>query len=364
MLNENDSNTSGAREEHASLRSRLLLMAGSVIFILVVLEVVLRVAAPHDNIPQIEYDEHLGWRGRADISCRFRKPQYAIDVSQNSAGFRDRDRSISKESGTFRVLCTGDSFTWGAGVEQDEIYTAVLESLLEDSGLRAEVINSGVGGYSTDQILLYLAGDGFRYEPDLVVYQACDNDLQGILTKKATGVYSKPSFEFDERGQLELTGYPVPALAVPERLFVFMTRSSRLAFFLRHRLQVFRLRRWEQGTGSAPGDAGVGAERDELHALRLFCALVRELERECHTRGVRFVVTLDFPLTSDQADLWQQECEGIETVYLFEHFQERQADAGGVVLIPGDGHWTALAHRWVAEHLAATILEPSTESPG
>ncbi len=364
MLNESESNTPGSREEHGSLRSRLLLTAGAVLFTFVVLEVVLRIAAPHDNIPQIEYDEHLGWRGRANLSCRFRKPEYAIDVSQNSAGFRDRDRSISKESGTFRVLCTGDSFTWGAGVEQDEIYTTVLESLLEDSGLRAEVINSGVGGYSTDQTLLYLVGDGLRYEPDLVVYQACDNDLQGIVTKKATGVYCKPSFEFGEGGRLELTGHPVPGLAGPERLFVFLTRSSRLAFFLRHRLQVFRLQRWEQGTDSTPGDAGAAAERDEFHAFRLFCALVRKMERECHTRGVRFVVTLDFPFTSDQVDLWQQECEGIETAYLFERFQERQADAGGVVLIPGDGHWTALAHRWVAEHLAATILEPSTESPG
>ena len=84
-------------------------------------------------------------------------------------GFRDAERQFAKPEGVRRVLCVGDSFTWGWGVEDDKIYTRVLQRMLDAEGRRTEVINAGIKGYGTVQCLVYLLHEGFEYAPDVVV---------------------------------------------------------------------------------------------------------------------------------------------------------------------------------------------------
>jgi acetyltransferase AlgX (SGNH hydrolase-like protein) len=67
----------------------------------------------------------------------------------------------------------GDSFTWGWGVGDDEIYTEVLESLL----LNVEVINLGVAAFDTQQEFDYLKMKGIKYNPDIVILGFCLNDI-------------------------------------------------------------------------------------------------------------------------------------------------------------------------------------------
>ena len=95
----------------------------------------------------------------------------------NSLGFRDRDHSLDKPPGVYRILVLGDSITQGFRIEADEdVFTSVLETKLRGEGMNAEVLNFGVSGYNTQQEVETLREKGLRFGPDLVVLAFCVND--------------------------------------------------------------------------------------------------------------------------------------------------------------------------------------------
>src|SRR5215467_4571764 len=49
------------------------------------------------------------------------------DVTTESHGLRDRERSVDKAANVFRIVAIGDSITMGWGVAQDKTYPAQLE---------------------------------------------------------------------------------------------------------------------------------------------------------------------------------------------------------------------------------------------
>jgi hypothetical protein len=63
----------------------------------------------------------------------------------NSMGFRDREYPIEKES-AYRIITIGDSFTYGWGVEIDDVWSKILERELRRAGVDVEVLNLGRGG--------------------------------------------------------------------------------------------------------------------------------------------------------------------------------------------------------------------------
>jgi lysophospholipase L1-like esterase len=105
-----------------------------------------------------------------------------ISVDINSHGLRGPETSYEKPPSTFRILNLGDSVVMGWGVSEEDTYGQQLESLLNEagSGLRFEVINAGVPGWSLDNALAYLQAEGLKYEPDLVVLDVTiANDING-----------------------------------------------------------------------------------------------------------------------------------------------------------------------------------------
>jgi hypothetical protein len=88
----------------------------------------------------------------------------------NSKGFRDAEHEYDKQPGVFRILATGDSFTFGVGAEYEQTYLRHLEILLNElapPGKSVEIIKAGISGYwmRDEYILLdyYLP----KYKPDL-----------------------------------------------------------------------------------------------------------------------------------------------------------------------------------------------------
>ncbi len=88
----------------------------------------------------------------------------------------DRSGSWSSEAET-RILCVGDSHTWGAGVERDQTYPAQLQSFLdqEKPGVYS-VMNLGLPGMSTTQLRNRLPVSLSRYRPDRLVLWAGVNN--------------------------------------------------------------------------------------------------------------------------------------------------------------------------------------------
>ena len=57
---------------------------------------------------------------------------YLVQSRINNHGLRDDDFTARKPKGTRRVLCLGDSRTFGYLVDQDEAYPSQLERLLRE----------------------------------------------------------------------------------------------------------------------------------------------------------------------------------------------------------------------------------------
>jgi lysophospholipase L1-like esterase len=109
--------------------------------------------------------------------------RYWVQYQMNRHGFRGKDLAIPKPRGTRRIACLGDSFTYGQGVQQEDVYCSVLERMLNEPSPShadgpAEVLNAGRCGYSTYEERAILDEYVVQYEPDLVVLQMLDNDIE------------------------------------------------------------------------------------------------------------------------------------------------------------------------------------------
>ncbi len=102
------------------------------------------------------------------------------DVLINSHGMRDRERAIEKNRDTKRIAVLGDSFTFGFNVDSSDLFTCVLERMLNDSidnqGQAFEVLNFGVGGYSARDEAVVLKHKVPQWKPDLIIINYILND--------------------------------------------------------------------------------------------------------------------------------------------------------------------------------------------
>jgi len=90
--------------------------------------------------------------------------------ASNQEGFRDVDHAIEKPPGVYRIVVLGDSIAAGLHVDRyEDVFPPVLQKLLMEKGLKAEVINLAVSGYNTQQEVEMLEEKGLRYHPDLVL---------------------------------------------------------------------------------------------------------------------------------------------------------------------------------------------------
>lgn len=106
--------------------------------------------------------------------------QSEVHHDVNPLGFRG-PAFTQKPEGTFRLVCLGDSFTFGEGVRNEDTYPEVAARLLRKQGKQTDACNLGVGGYNTTQSLGVLERFGFDLEPDVVVLGYTINDAEPPL---------------------------------------------------------------------------------------------------------------------------------------------------------------------------------------
>ena len=83
-----------------------------------------------------------------------------------------------KDPGTFRIVTLGDSYTWGTAIAKvADIWPYVVERrLAELTGLKVEVINLGLSGFTTVNEAEMLRRLGWQFHPDLVLVDFTLND--------------------------------------------------------------------------------------------------------------------------------------------------------------------------------------------
>jgi len=100
----------------------------------------------------------------------------------NTLGFRGPEISTRKPTGLLRIVCLGDSRTFGVwanwGFQYDNDYPAALERYLrgEPGRKRVEVINAGVLGYTSANGLAQLETQVLQLYPDIVTVAFGFND--------------------------------------------------------------------------------------------------------------------------------------------------------------------------------------------
>lgn len=169
--------------------TNILLLASSLFISLILIEFGIRIFAPQPRYyaPQHLFvaDDLLGYRLSPNFDGFYSTPEKKVKFRTNSKGLRERERlSING----IHILCLGDSFVMGVGVESEEIFLCLLEKYL-NSDLeenRFVVINAGVQGYGTDQELSFLKKFGWDYKPDLVLLAFYPNDITENLIPNST----------------------------------------------------------------------------------------------------------------------------------------------------------------------------------
>lgn len=330
-------------------------------------------------------DEQLGWVPNANVhGSHVREGSFATTFSTNSLGLRDREYPLRKPPGITRIVTIGDSFTWGFGVDDDEVYPERLEALLPDT----EVINLGVTAYGLRQSIGYLQRVGMGLEPDMVILGLCQNDVfvgrrQSFAQQSGRdSAETPPAGWFAQlkgflRSNVALYGLLVDALNANRTLVRLGVRLG-----LKEPLGTFR----EMDPNIVTGLREYPPELER--AWRETLAEVRELADLLEARGVRLVVALVPALQSvDPAALERSlryssyepaafeaarpyrrlmefaAAEGLEMIDPLDRFQAEFA-AGADLYLPREMHFSADGHRLFAEEIANYLRDtPASRNP-
>ena len=153
------------------------------------------------------YDELLGWVNIENVNVENLYGDGA-SLRTNSQGFRaDQDYDVSPPPGKLRILCSGDSFTLGYGVDNDATWCQLLAEL----DPRFETVNLGQGGYGIDQAYLWYKRDGTRLEHDVLLFSFITADFWRMRYRSFHG-YGKPVLGLRD-GELVVENVPVPRTA-------------------------------------------------------------------------------------------------------------------------------------------------------
>jgi hypothetical protein len=118
-------------------------------------------------------------------------------VVVNSQGLR-RERDLQFPKKKPRILCLGDSFTFGPYLANYDTYPGLLQQKYPDK----EVINAGISGYTiTDEVSL-LKQRAKYCEPDIIILQVLDNDLSDFFYFKRQ-VFARDRQDFKPTPQEE-----------------------------------------------------------------------------------------------------------------------------------------------------------------
>ncbi len=179
------------RKPHGSSLKSALALAGlsltSLALCLLIAEGVARVWYPtHYRQPPPSQDRWTALLHRAsdvpglsyelapNVETRF----WNVPIRTSSLGFRDDEVRADRDGRSRRICALGDSFTFGFGVRGEEAYPNVLERLFDEDGRtrEVEVLNMGVGGYSSADEALVLRHKALPLSPDLVTVGYFFND--------------------------------------------------------------------------------------------------------------------------------------------------------------------------------------------
>jgi lysophospholipase L1-like esterase len=293
----------------------------------------------------VSVPSEVGWRWLPGQSV---ESPHGYTIHINNLGLRDaRDVAVPKPPGTFRVLCVGDSFTFGIETPEELTYARLLEDALAQhaGGRRVEVWNAGVNGLNSCQEQAWLEAYGWALEPDVVTVGFVMNDVLPL-----TGESMPRSFP----GRSWMLRWPLYHWARHHvvnkwRLTGNDPEANRLRTeILRHQGRIetapsssdLARRSWDEATGCLARIAREAGARGVPAALLVFPSLPQMLRPR--------------PQPEPQAVLAEL---AVREGFLHVDLLPRYAAAGEPALLASDkAHPSRLGHAIAAEELAAALI--------
>lgn len=152
------------------------------------------------------FDAQIGFWGRPNIErevCYDVRPDEPFLVRHNADGNRDADVSLVPNEKT--IVCLGGSHTWGAGVQQELLYT---ERLADRTGRR--VVNLGHCSLGLDQICLAVLRKSAKYHPEVIIVEQYPWAVHRVLNNYVNG-FVRPHFYLNTQQELKLQKIPPSA---------------------------------------------------------------------------------------------------------------------------------------------------------
>lgn len=297
------------------------------------------VPSTNSRATQMVYDRNLTFSSvydpRGDTRGYF-GPEGRVLYRLNTFGIRGGDIPFPKPPNGFRVVCLGDSITFGEGVKEEDTYPVQLQRLLAGSmsDKQVEVINQGVQGYGTKEEVEAYFMVGRAYRPDVV--------LVGFYLNDATDFGETIRQNDAKNRELALTG-----LAKVSKVFEILERrriaQERQDEFFASTRKSFDSPLWQECK-----DQFLRLKRDTLDWKARMVVVVFPVLWQLDAYPLEDIHT---KLATEFKRL------GLESLDLLDAF--RGKDAESLWVHPTDQHPNEIAHTIAAEKIAEYLRKPA-----
>jgi hypothetical protein len=320
----------------------LALLEGAASLLLAAHEIARTPSVPEHR--HAEHDELLGWVNVPDVNL---PNAYGPGVAVRTSAQRFRSAkefTTPVPPGRVRIICSGDSFTFGYGVSDEDTWCERLVSL----DPRRETVNMGLGGYGVDQAYLWYMRDGVALDHNVHLFSVLADDFRRMRSDRFMG-YGKPLLVVRD-DSLAVANLPVPRTS-------WLTRRRALHGETVSRLGIVRVVR---GLFRLDDPSAVAARNERLDqqvreaARRLFA----ELARVNAAKGSRLVLVFlpgawDYmgqPGTEPWRTFVREEAarQGIEFLDLVDELRRIPPDEVAALYAP-NRHFSVAGNAWAAE---------------
>jgi lysophospholipase L1-like esterase len=292
-------------------------------------------------------DNELGHRNKPNFDGWLVATEFKNRIQTNSDGFRGRHDFLSNKGGKLRIMALGDSFTFGFGVEEDDVFVKKIAAILQDRlSIPVEVLNLGVAGYGTIQEFLLF--QKYKYlKPDIVIL----------------GFFARDAFA-EEGGNDLVDNYRffhkyIEGKADQNENYLSFTRRSRI--FLKKYSNLYRLTELYFGGYFRKKYL---PERENLELRRVAWGLTSNyllrFDAELQNQNiVCFLVWIPFPSTivsQNHSVADNIAALGLHNIILMDPLEAMKSNPMNYYYSL-DSHWNAKGHDLVASLLSKKIIE-------
>jgi len=309
-----------------------------------------------------QYNKDLGWIGVPNF---YEKDFYdpGVYLRTNAQGFRNnQDFTVQAPPGKLRIICSGDSVTFGSGVRNEDTWCQLLETM----DPRLQTINMAQAGYGVDQMYLWYLRAGAALGHDVHLFAFVTDDFRRMELKSFSG-YGKPILQMDQ-GRLVAGNVPVPR--EPAFFHWWVRHSPQLSELRSLSALAHLLEKLSSGRTRAAALGGAGEDQ------RLIVAnMIESLEaanRQKHSTLIFVYLPTRADYFPDEAILaWRRFLEeetakrGVVFIDLLTNFQKLSLADMEKLFICADssqyfatvkGHLTKAGHEYVAKQLYESLI--------